>query len=57
MTSDWRYRVLEWMEERDWHLKHPVTHHFWEWVVMPRHWGGRLGFKNWVIWSLRDGIH
>ena len=47
-----RYNVLLWMELRDWHLKCPRTHHFWEWVVMPKSWGGRLGFKNWCKWAL-----
>ena len=49
----YRAKVLHWMERRDWHLRYPRIYCFWEWVIMPREWGGRYGFRNWVRWSFR----
>lgn len=48
-----RYRVLLWMDLRQWHCHHPRIHHFWEWVVMPRSWGGRYGLVNYIKWVTR----
>lgn len=48
-----RERILYWMDLRGWHLLHPRFYRFWEWVVMPKWWGGRLGFWNWVKWVRR----
>ncbi len=48
-----RARILYLMLDHDWHLKHPVLYTFWEWVVMPRSSGGRLGFVNWIKYCLR----
>jgi hypothetical protein len=48
-----RKAVLFWMENHRWFLKHPRFFKFWEWVVMPRTWGGRLGFMNWLRWVMR----
>jgi hypothetical protein len=48
-----RRQVLLWMDRRQWHLYWPRTYRFWEWVVMPFSWGGRLGFINWIRWVMR----
>lgn len=48
-----RKQVLFWMDEHEWQLKHPRVRNFWEWVVMPGSWGGRLGFMNWLRWATR----
>ena len=48
-----RYRVLAWMERHEWHFNHCRIHHFWEWVVMPAGWGGRLGLTNYIRWVMR----
>lgn len=48
-----RHKILAWMESRLWHLVHPRLYNFWEWVVMPVSWGGRLGFRNYIRWVTR----
>jgi hypothetical protein len=48
-----RHEILLWMECNDWHLIHRRAYKFWEWVVMPRDSGGRLGLRNWVRWVMR----
>jgi len=48
-----RHFILEKMDAWMWHIHHPYFYRFWEWVVMPRSWGGRLGFKNWCKWVVR----
>ncbi len=48
-----RYRVLAWMERHEWHFNHCRIHHFWEFVVMPVGWGGRLGLINYIRWLMR----
>jgi len=35
------------------HLRYPRMYKFWEWVVMPKTSGGRLGFKNWCRYIRR----
>lgn len=49
-----RYAVLDWMDRRQWHLYRPRLYKFWEWVVMPRTWGGRLGLRNYIRWIARS---
>jgi len=48
-----RAKILLAMEAHEWNLRHPLIHTFWEWVVMPVGWGGRLGLKNWIKYALR----
>ena len=48
-----RKMVLYWMQDRHWHLKYPRIFTFWEWVIMPRSWGGHLGFRNWLRYIQR----
>jgi hypothetical protein len=48
-----RYAILIWMERHEWHMCWPLIFKFWEWVVMPKTWGGRLGFANWLKWVMR----
>lgn len=48
-----RHKVLAWMDSNKWHLLHPRLYRFWEWVVMPKTWGGRLGLMNWLRWMAR----
>lgn len=48
-----RLAVLMWMDRRQWFCHHPRVHHFWEWVVMPEGWGGRLGLRNYIRWLRR----
>jgi len=45
--------ILGKMFQADWHLCFPRTYKFWEWVVMPRTCGGRLGLRNWLAYSFR----
>lgn len=49
-----REKILHHMEDdsicENFHLKFSGVHTFWMWVVMPKHYGGRLGFVNWVKW-------
>jgi len=49
-----RDKILLWMHLHEWHLKHPRVTTFWEWVVMPKDSGGRLGFKNWIRYVLEQ---
>ena len=51
-----RYKILHWMlfsGDGEFHLKHPGLYYFWEWVVMPYRYGGRLGFINWCKWMIK----
>lgn len=50
---EWRHAVLFWMEEHNWPVNHARKYLFWDWVIMPRTWGSRYGFKHWLRWATR----
>jgi hypothetical protein len=49
----WRYDVYEWMYLRAWSVHHARFFLFWEWVVMPNEWRGRIGLLNYMRWLMR----
>ncbi len=48
--------ILGEMFQAEWHLRFPRAYKFWEWVVMPRTSGGRLGVRNWIRYCLRSAF-
>ena len=51
-----RIKILHWMEKHDWHVRHPRTHMFWNWVVVPSKLNGGFGLRHWLQWVTRNKL-